>query len=74
MPSVYRRVLAFVCLALPLAAQVDHASLNGTVTDQSGATIENARVEVVSSATGFRRQVITGAAGTYEVPGAPRSD
>lgn len=56
---------------MTLAAQVDHASLNGTVTDQSGATIENAQVEMVSSATGFRRQVITGAAGTYEIPGIP---
>ena len=54
---------------MPLAAQVDHASLNGTVTDSSGALIGGAKVEAVSSATGFRRQSVTSSAGTYEIPG-----
>src|SRR5215469_18302997 len=60
-----------VLIAWPLAAQVDHASLNGTVADQSGALVENAKVEAVSNATGFRRQVLTGAGGTYQIPGLP---
>jgi hypothetical protein len=57
------------CLALPLAAQVDHASLNGTVTDPSRSLIEGATVVVVSSTTGFRRETTTSAAGTYNLPG-----
>lgn len=56
-------------VCLPLAAQVDHASLNGVVTDASGALIPGAKVETVSSATGFHRQTTTGAGGTYEIPG-----
>jgi len=65
----YSGLLALALFALPLAAQVDHASLNGTVTDSSGALIQNANVEAVSTATGFRRQTVTGTAGTYEIPG-----
>jgi len=62
-------LLVFACL--PLAAQVDHASLSGTVTDASGAVIQGASVETVSAETGFRRQTITGMSGTYEIPGLP---
>jgi hypothetical protein len=59
----------FACL--PLVAQVDHASLSGTVTDSSGAVIQGARVDTVSAETGFRRQTLTGTAGTYQIPGLP---
>jgi outer membrane receptor protein involved in Fe transport len=61
--------LVLIGLALPLAAQVDYASLNGTVTDPSGALVQGARVAAVSSATGFRRETTTGAAGTYQMTG-----
>jgi hypothetical protein len=56
-------------LGLPLTAQVDYASLNGTVTDASTSLIQGARVVVVSSATGFRRETTTSAAGTYQISG-----
>ena len=56
-------------LALPLAAQVDNASLNGTVVDATAAVVQGARVAAVSSATGFRRETTTSAAGTYQMPG-----
>ncbi len=56
-------------IALPLSAQVDHASLSGTVTDATGAFVQGAKVEVASSATGFRREALTGGAGTYQIPG-----
>ena len=56
---------------LPALAQVDHASLNGTVIDVSGALVQGAKIETVSSATGLRRQTVTGPAGTYEVPELP---
>jgi hypothetical protein len=66
------RSLALVVFAcLPLAAQVDHSSLSGTVTDSSGAVVQAARVETVSAETGFRRQTLTGTAGTYQIPGLP---
>src|ERR1051325_4240451 len=63
------QLLFSVILALPLAAQVDSASLNGTVTDATSATIQGATIEIVSPTTGFRRQVLTGVAGTYQIPG-----
>jgi outer membrane receptor protein involved in Fe transport len=62
-------VLFLIGLALPLAAQVDYASLNGTVTDPSGALVQGARVAAVSSDTGFRRETTTSAAGTYQLTG-----
>lgn len=63
------QLLFSIIVALPLAAQVDNASLNGTVTDASSATIQGAVIEIVSPTTGFRRQVLTGVAGTYQIPG-----
>ena len=55
--------------SLPLLAQVDYTSLNGTVTDPSNAVVQGARVGAVSSATGFRRETTTSAAGAYQLPG-----
>jgi len=67
-----KRLFAFLFLtglALPLTAQVDYASLNGTVTDPTGAVVQGARIVAVSSATGFRRETTTSAAGTYQLTG-----
>ena len=66
-----RSLALAVYACLPLVAQVDHASLSGTVTDSSGAVIQGARVDTVSAETGFRRQTLTGTAGTYQIPGLP---
>jgi hypothetical protein len=60
--------LSFI-ISLPLVAQVDHASLNGSVIDASGAVIQGAKVEVTSPETGLQRQTKTAAGGTYQVPG-----
>jgi hypothetical protein len=69
-PSVPVLLLASFALAPSMAlAQVDHAALKGTVTDASGAVIPGAKVEAVSSVTGFRHETVTSAAGTYEIPG-----
>src|SRR5438046_1563237 len=62
-------MLLFV--AVPLAAQVDRATLNGTVTDTTGAVVPKANVVIVSPATGFRREMAAGANGGYSVPGLP---
>jgi hypothetical protein len=58
-----------VLTSMPLGAQVDHAALSGTVTDASGSLVANAKVEATSNGTGLRREVRTGEAGTYEIPG-----
>ena len=52
-------------------AQVDRASLNGTVTDSSGALVPRALVAVTGTATGFHREVATGNAGTYSFTALP---
>ena len=52
-----------------MAAQVDYASLNGTVLDPSRAVVQGARVVAVSSETGFRRETITSAGGSYQMSG-----
>ena len=46
-------------------AQLDRATLAGTVTDTSGAVVGGARVDLVSQETGLRREVQSGANGAY---------
>jgi hypothetical protein len=54
--------------AVNLFAQADRASLNGTITDASGAVVAGATVTVVSNNTGFRRETTTSSAGAYQIP------
>jgi hypothetical protein len=66
--------LAFVfCLftSVPVSAQVTGATLNGTVTDASGAVIANAQVSVKNTATGITKDVTTDSAGFYTAPNLP---
>ena len=68
------RVLLWALLmggSAQLSAQVDRASLVGTVTDSSGAVIPAARVEVLSQETGLRREAETGPNGVYTVSQLP---
>ncbi len=57
-------------LSNPLFAQ-DRAALNGVVTDASGAMVPDARVELVSSATGLRRATVSTQKGLYEFTPLP---
>jgi hypothetical protein len=50
-------------------AQVERPLLGGSVTDATGVAVQGVKVEAVSAATGFDRQVLTGAAGTWQIPG-----
>ena len=68
---VYSLTLLLCVSCLPVLAQVDHASLSGTVTDATGALVQGAKVETVSVETGSRRETATGSAGTYQIPGLP---
>ncbi len=74
--TVWLKLSLVVCLLFPLwttnlNAQINRANLNGTVTDSSGAVVPNAKVELVSPDTGFKRQVETGDAGVYSITGLP---
>ncbi len=65
-------VLLVVCgVMCPLTAQVDRASLNGTITDASGAVIPGAKVMAEAPSSGFHRETTTGLDGSYNLPGLP---
>ena len=59
-----------LALALPLAAQ-DRATINGTVTDPSGAVISGAQLTLDSRATGLHRVTASDDHGLYEFPALP---
>ena len=67
------KILAFVILIglAPVVAQVDRATLGGTVTDTTGAVIPGARVEMVSRETGLHRETQTATTGGYSFPLLP---
>jgi len=52
-------------------SQIDRANLNGTVTDPSGASVPNSKVEVVAPDTGFKRETTTGNSGVYSISSLP---
>jgi hypothetical protein len=56
-----------VCTTL-LNAQVDSASIVGTINDPSGAVIHGAKVTVTNAATGETQTVVVGDSGTYVFP------
>lgn len=64
-----------VCLGLLACfgamAQMDRASISGTVTDASGASVPGAKVELVSTTTGLRRDAETNEAGGYALSLVP---
>ncbi len=62
-------LLAALVIAMPALAQT--ASINGTVTDSSGALVTNARVTVHNLATNAVRTAETGTAGVYAVSQLP---
>src|SRR5208337_2708713 len=64
-------LIVFVQFTGLLQAQVDKATITGTVTDQSGAVIVGASVTVTSVETGARYTGESNAAGIYRVSGLP---
>jgi hypothetical protein len=65
------RLIVFALSVLPLAAQVDRANINGTVTDASNAVVPMATVRAVSADTGLQREVHASQGGTYEISSLP---
>ncbi|MBS1827193.1 MAG: TonB-dependent receptor [Acidobacteria bacterium] len=61
----------FVCLAVPALAQVDRATLSGSIAHSSGARIAAATVTVKSAANGFHRSTITSDTGNYRLSSLP---
>ena len=58
-------VLATTLFSISAVAQVDAGAIRGTVTDPTGAVIANAKVTLVSEASGLSTSTVSGADGTY---------
>ena len=59
--------LVLLALATCLAGQETTASINGTITDASGAVVPNAQITVTNPSTGFSRDTVSGSAGDYNL-------
>ena len=60
--------LLFLSLPHPLLAQAVSATLLGTVTDPTGATVAGAKVTATETATGVIHESVTNASGNYTFP------
>src|SRR6202041_581223 len=70
--TVLRRLVLFavatsLTLVLVRPAEAQNASINGTVTDSTGALVRNATVTATNTATNVARSVQTGTAGVYSI-------
>src|ERR1041385_5546506 len=68
--SVYL-TLALLSLTALLFAQATDANLIGTVSDPSGATLPNAKVELTNEATGVKTTTSTDTSGQYRFNNMP---
>jgi hypothetical protein len=68
-----RNLVVFVLLGSSsiATAQLDRATLGGTITDSSGAVVPGAKVELLSEATGLKRETLTNETGAYIFQQAP---
>ncbi|MFN7923121.1 MAG: carboxypeptidase regulatory-like domain-containing protein [Bryobacteraceae bacterium] len=69
--ALLRTVAVALLASAAMWAQSDNTSLNGTITDPSGAAIVNAKVTARNERTGAVRETVTGTAGTYVIPSIP---
>ncbi|RZU43632.1 carboxypeptidase family protein [Edaphobacter modestus] len=67
----YAVLVALTLITIFSRAQVDSTQLNGTVNDQSGAPIREARVRVVLEDSQVTRTTATGEHGNYTIPALP---
>jgi hypothetical protein len=71
------RILQLILIGVSMAvlatgqSEIGGATLNGTVTDPSGAAVANAKVTVENTSTGLTRTARTSDAGLYSFPGVP---
>jgi len=64
-------MMLLLSLPLPLAAQLDRATLSGTITDPSGAGLVGAKVAALHQDTGLKREIVVEERGYYVIPQLP---
>ena len=67
-------LLLLLLVGLPLSeavGQTTNGSFRGTVTDQSGAAVPGARVQITNTGTGVSLEAVTNGSGEYVVPSVP---
>src|SRR6266853_1167807 len=70
--AVHVALLIVSIVALTALAQAQYgASLEGTITDKSGAVVGGATVTITNQATGVSRNSVTGDSGFYRITGLP---
>jgi Carboxypeptidase regulatory-like domain len=67
-PVLLPLLVWMVMAAFPAHAQITTATLNGAVTDPTGATVPEASVTVTNVDTGVSRTTVTNQAGEYSMP------
>jgi hypothetical protein len=73
---VLRRLRVLIACAVFLCAgagfaQIDRSGLSGAVSDRSGRRLAQTEITAVESATGLRRETVSGADGSYSIPELP---
>jgi carboxypeptidase family protein/TonB-dependent receptor-like protein len=66
--QLFSSAILTLCIAASLSAQINTATVGGTITDPSGAAVQGATIVVENSATGVRREVQTNDSGVFSVP------
>jgi hypothetical protein len=71
--SMKRTTALWICLlfsflvAIPLTAQTVTGTIRGTITDQSGAIVQGAKVTAINIATGVQTPAVANSAGEYAI-------
>ena len=69
--SIFRALMLVLLIALPMAGWSQHTfrgGINGSVTDQSGAVVPGATVEVTDPGTNVTLKTVSSSAGEYSFP------
>src|SRR5260370_6643939 len=68
---MFARVVVLLALAVPVCAQQTTATLLGTVSDASGASVPGVAVKAVNLATNVTRETVSDDGGAYSLPNLP---
>src|SRR5579884_1809184 len=69
-PTLAAALCLYLC-SLPALAQTYNGRVLGTVTDQSGAVVVGANIDVTDVQRGTTRSTVSGVAGDYAIPSVP---